>query len=164
VEIHAVLHAHSDFYLDAVQLGSGEQTVELVTTITHAEPDAASNQQVRSVLSDTATGTYLGRVAVARGAQRTASEQAVKAMLLDRSATANAKPELEIFADDVKCAHGCAIGELDAQALFYLQSRGMPVAEAKALLLQGFVAGVFDDAEDADQLQTLALAKLAAMV
>ena len=66
-------------------------------------------------------------------------------MLLDRTATANAKPELEIFADDVKCAHGCAIGELDAQALFYLQSRGIPPAEAKRLLLQAFVAEALGD-------------------
>src|SRR3546814_3588625 len=82
----------------------------------------------------TATGTYLGKVAVARDAQQTDSEQDVKAMLLDRSATANAKPELEIFADDVKCAHGSAIGELDAMALYYLQSRGLPPGEAKKLM------------------------------
>jgi Fe-S cluster assembly protein SufD len=132
--------------------------------VTHAEPGATSRQMVRSVLGGTATGTYLGKVAVARGAQATDSEQDVKAMLLDRSATANAKPELEIFADDVKCAHGCAIGELDAQALFYLQSRGMPPAEAKKILLQAFVAGVFDGAEDAARLQELALAKLGELV
>ncbi|PKP97158.1 MAG: Fe-S cluster assembly protein SufD, partial [Alphaproteobacteria bacterium HGW-Alphaproteobacteria-13] len=130
----------------------------------HAEPGATSRQMVRSGLGGTGTGTYLGKGAVARGAQATDSEQDVKAMLLDRSATANAKPELEIFADDVKCAHGCAIGELDAQALFYLQSRGMPPAEAKKILLQAFVAGVFDGAEDAARLQELALAKLGELV
>ena len=107
---------------------------------------------------------YLGKVAVARDAQQTDSEQDVKAMLLDRSATANAKPELEIFADDVKCAHGCAIGELDAMSLYYLQSRGLPPAEAKKILLQAFVAGVFDGAEDEERLQALALAKLGELV
>jgi len=125
---------------------------------------ATSRQMVRSVLGGTATGTYLGKVAVARDAQQTDSEQDVKAMLLNRSATANAKPELEIFADDVKCAHGCAIGELDAMALYYLQSRGLPPGEAKKLMLQAFVAGVFDGAEDEEQLQALALAKLGELV
>ncbi|MEY3906853.1 MAG: hypothetical protein RIR59_1676, partial [Pseudomonadota bacterium] len=101
-----------------------------------------------------------GKVAVARGAQHTDSEQSVKAMLLDRTATANAKPELEIYADDVACAHGCAIGELDAMALFYLQSRGLAPADAKALLVQAFIAEVFEGAAEADDLQAQALAKL----
>ena len=163
IELDVTLHAGADFSLGAAQIGGDSQTLEIVTTVTHAEPDATSRQTVRSVLGGHATGTYLGKVAVARGAQHTDSEQSVKAMLLDRTATANAKPELEIFADDVKCAHGCAIGELDPTALFYLQSRGLPVPEAKTLLLQAFVAGVFDGAEDAEALQAMALKKLEAL-
>ena len=88
----------------------------------------------------------------------------VKAMLLDRTATANAKPELEIYADDVKCAHGCAIGELDAMGLFYLVSRGLPPAEAKKLLLQAFVAGVFAGAADEEILTAAALDKLGSLL
>jgi Fe-S cluster assembly protein SufD len=164
IELHAVLHEHSDFYLDAVQIAGGEQTVELITTITHAEPNAMSNQQVRTVLAGQATGTYLGKVAVARDAQHTDSVQSVKAMLLDRTATANAKPELEIYADDVKCAHGATVGELDKQAMFYLAARGLPPAEAKKLLLQAFVAGVFDGAEDEEALTAAALEKLGELV
>lgn len=164
VELAVTLHEDADFTLGAAQIGGGEQNLEIVTTVTHAEPGATSRQVVRSVLGGTATGTYLGKVAVARDAQATDSEQDVKAMLLNRSATANAKPELEIFADDVKCAHGCAIGELDGQALYYLQSRGLPPGEAKKLLLQAFVAGVFDGAEDEARLQELALAKLGELV
>ena len=164
IEMNVTLHGGADFTLGAVQIGGVEQTLEIVTTVTHAEPGATSRQVVRSVLAGTATGTYLGKVAVARDAQATDSAQDVKAMLLTRSATANAKPELEIFADDVKCAHGCAVGELDAEALFYLQSRGMPPAEAKKILLQAFVAGVFDGAEDEARLQELALAKLGELV
>ena len=164
IELNVTLHEGADFVLGCAQIGSGEQTLELVTTVTHAEPDATSRQVVRSVLGGHATGTYLGKVAVARDAQQTDSEQDVKAMLLERSATANAKPELEIFADDVKCAHGCAIGELDAMGLYYLQSRGLPPAEAKKLMLQAFVAGVFDGAEDEEALQKAALAKLEAML
>ena len=164
IELNVILHEGADFHLGAAQIGGGQQNLEIVTTVTHAEPGATSRQVVRSVLGGTATGTYLGKVAVARDAQQTDSEQDVKAMLLDRSATANAKPELEIFADDVKCAHGCAIGELDAMALYYLQSRGLPPGEAKKLMLQAFVAGVFDGAEDEEQLQALALAKLGELV
>ena len=164
IELAVTLHEGADFTLGAAQIGGGEQNLEIVTTVTHAEPGATSRQVVRSVLGGTATGTYLGKVAVARDAQQTDSEQDVKAMLLERSATANAKPELEIFADDVKCAHGCAIGELDAMSLYYLQSRGLPPAEAKKILLQAFVAGVFDGAEDEARLQTLALAKLGELV
>ena len=164
IELNVILHEGADFHLGAAQIGGGQQNLEIVTTVTHAEPGATSRQVVRSVLGATATGTYLGKVAVARDAQQTDSEQDVKAMLLDRSATANAKPELEIFADDVKCAHGCAIGELDAMALYYLQSRGLPPGEAKKLMLQAFVAGVFDGAEDEEQLQALALAKLGELV
>lgn len=164
IELNVTLHEGADFNLGAAQIGGGEQTLEIITTVTHAEPGATSRQMVRSVLGGTATGTYLGKVAVARDAQQTDSEQDVKAMLLERSATANAKPELEIFADDVKCAHGCAIGELDTMALYYLQSRGLPPAEAKKILLQAFVAGVFDGVEDKEQLQALALAKLGELV
>ncbi|WP_374526496.1 SufD family Fe-S cluster assembly protein [Sphingopyxis sp.] len=164
IELNVTLHEGADFALGAAQIGGGEQTLEIITTVTHAEPGATSRQMVRSVLGGTATGTYLGKVAVARDAQQTDSEQDVKAMLLERGATANAKPELEIFADDVKCAHGCAIGELDAMSLYYLQSRGLPPAEAKKILLQAFVAGVFDGAEDEEKLQALALAKLGELV
>ncbi|WP_338424662.1 SufD family Fe-S cluster assembly protein [Sphingopyxis kveilinensis] len=164
IELAVTLHEGAAFTLGAAQIGGGEQNLEIVTTVTHAEPGATSRQVVRSVLGGTATGTYLGKVAVARDAQQTDSEQDVKAMLLNRSATANAKPELEIFADDVKCAHGCAIGELDPMGLYYLQSRGLPPGEAKKLMLQAFVAGVFDGAEDEARLQELALAKLGELV
>ena len=164
VELNVTLHEKADFKLGAVQIGGGAQTLEIVTTVTHAEPGATSSQIVRSVLAGNATGTYLGKVAVARDAQATDSVQSVKAMLLDRSATANAKPELEIYADDVKCAHGCAIGELDPMGLFYLQARGIAPADAKKLMLQAFVAGVFEGAADEEMLTEAALKKLGELV
>ncbi len=164
VELNITLHEGADFKLGAVQIGGGTQNLEIITTVTHAEPKATSSQIVRSVLAGTATRTYLGKVAVARDAQLTDSVQSVKAMLLDRSATANAKPELEIYADDVKCAHGCAIGELDAMGLFYLQARGIAPADAKKLMLQAFVAGVFESAADEDILIEAALKKLGELV
>jgi Fe-S cluster assembly protein SufD len=164
VAIDVTLHEGADFNLGVAQIAGSDATVEIVTTVTHVEPNATSQQTVRSVAGSKGIVTYLGKVAVARDAQQTDSEQDVKAMLLDRTATANAKPELEIFADDVKCAHGCAIGELDAQALFYMKSRGLPEAEAKKILLQAFVAGVFDGAADAERLQGLALKKLGQII
>lgn len=161
ISIDVICRAGSDFTLGAVQLGSARQTLEIVTTVRHEEPGATSRQLVRSILSGGATGSYLGKVAVARGADGTDSAQDAKAMLLDRTATANAKPELEIFADDVKCAHGCAVGELDPMGLFYLMARGLPPTEAKKLMLQAFVAGVFEGEE---KLLGAALAKLGEMV
>jgi Fe-S cluster assembly protein SufD len=125
----------SDFDLGAVQLGSGKQTVEIVTTVRHTGLNATSRQVVRSIVSGGAVCTYLGKVDVARGADGTDSAQDVKAMLLDRLST--------------------------AMALYYLQSRGLPPAEAKRLLLQAFVASVFDGDE---RLQALAVEKLGDLV
>ena len=163
VAIDVTLEEGAHFELGGAILGSGTQTLEIVTTVNHAHPNATSNQLVRSVLAGRATGSYLGKVAVARDAQKTDASQSVKAMLLDRTATANAKPELEIYADDVKCAHGATVGELDKQALFYLASRGLPPAQAKALMLQAFIAGAFakiaDDVER-ERVETAAIGAL----
>lgn len=164
IELDVTLQRGADFTLGAVQLGGDTQTLEIVSTVRHVEPDATSRQIVRSVLSGHATGTCLGKVAVSRGAVGTDAEQSVRAMLLDRTAQANAKPELEIFADDVKCAHGCAVGELDAQGLFYLESRGLTPPQAKRLMLQAFIAEAFAHAPDADDLQQRALERLGALV
>jgi Fe-S cluster assembly protein SufD len=167
VAIDVTLGKGSHFELGGAILGSGDQTLEIVTSVTHAQPDATSGQTIRSILSERATGSYLGKIAVARDAQRTDAFQSVKAMLLDRTATANAKPELEIYADDVKCAHGATVGELDKAALFYMASRGMDPATAKTLLLRSFVAGVFDSVADEavrETLEAAAIAKLEALV
>jgi Fe-S cluster assembly protein SufD len=164
IAVEVTLAQGARFTLGAAQLGSGAKTLEIVTEVCHQAPDAVSRQVVRSVLGAGATGTYLGKVAVARGAIGTDSEQSVRAMLLDRTATANAKPELEIYADDVKCAHGCAVGELDAAGLFYLESRGLPPPQAKRLMLQAFIAEAFVGAADEEGLSEQALAALEAML
>lgn len=164
IAVAVELGAGADFTLGAAQLGRGSETLEIVTTVRHVAPDATSRQVVRSVLAGAATGTYLGKVAVARGANGTDAGQSVRAMLLDRTATANARPELEIYADDVKCAHGCAVGELDAAGLFYLESRGLPPAAAKRLMLQAFIAEAFTGAADEAVLVEQALAALEALL
>lgn len=163
VALDVKLHEGAHFELGGVQIGGGTANLEIVTTMHHAEPSATSRQVVRSVLGGSAVGSYLGKVAVARHAQKTDSVQSVKAMLLSRQATANAKPELEIYADDVKCAHGATVGELDAQALFYLAARGLSPAAARTLLLQAFVAEVFAGAEAQGALEAAALAALEAL-
>jgi Fe-S cluster assembly protein SufD len=151
VAMDVTLYEGASFDLDAALIAGEGQTVELITTVRHFEANATSRQTVRGIAGGKGTVSYLGKVAVSRDAQKTDSVQSVKGMLLDRTATVNAKPELEIFADDVKCAHGATVGELDAQALFYLASRGLPPAEAKALLLRAFVSGLFDGAADEAQ-------------
>ncbi|MEN2785266.1 SufD family Fe-S cluster assembly protein [Sphingomonas qilianensis] len=163
VTIDVTCHEGAHFELGGAMLGGGDQTLEIVTTLNHIAPNATSNQVVRAVLAGKATGSYLGKVAVARHAQKTDASQSVKAMLLSRTATANAKPELEIYADDVKCAHGATVGELDANALFYLASRGIAPAEAKALLLRAFIASVFEGIEDASERERVEAAAQTAL-
>jgi Fe-S cluster assembly protein SufD len=148
IELEVELSESAEFELHAANIGTGLSTNEVVSNIRHLEPEGRSLQIVRSVLGGKAVGSYLGRVEVARGAQKVDGEQSVKAMLLGRGATANAKLELEIYADDVKCAHGATVGELDPEQIFYLESRGLPPAEARALLLQGFVMGLWDKVSD----------------
>jgi Fe-S cluster assembly protein SufD len=152
IELEVDLADGSEFELFAANIGTDLSTNEIVSNVRHLEPNARSKQVVRSVLNGKAAGTYLGKIEVARDAQKTDAEQSVKAMLLDRGATANAKPELEIYADDVKCAHGATVGELDANQLFYLGSRGLPPAEARALLLEGFVMGLWDSAQEPEAI------------
>ncbi len=165
IELDVSLHEGADFALHAANIGGGTSNLEIVTIVRHLEPSATSRQMVRSVLGGKAVGSYLGKVAVARNAQRSDSVQSIKAMLLNRGATANAKPELEIYADDVKCAHGATVGELDREQLFYAAARGMDPATARALLLEGFVGGLWDSIEGGDlgiaELARVALRKVA---
>jgi Fe-S cluster assembly protein SufD len=145
IAIDVTLHDSAHFELGAVQIGGGDTVLEIVTTVRHIAPNASSRQTVRIVLDDRATGSYLGKVAVARDAQKTDAVQSVKALLLKRTATANLKPELEIYADDVKCAHGATVGELSKEALFYLESRGIAPDEAQALLTEAFIGDAITD-------------------
>ncbi|MEA3033569.1 MAG: Fe-S cluster assembly protein SufD, partial [Sphingomonadales bacterium] len=125
-------------------LARGRQRHDANLVVRHDEAGGTSRQVWRSVADDRTTCSVAARVEVARGAQRTDGEQSLKGLLLSRTATINAKPELEIFADDVKCAHGCAVGELDRDALFYMASRGVPSAEARSLLTRAFVADAIE--------------------
>ena len=164
IELDVSLNDGSEFTFNAANIGGDNATLEIVTLVRHLGPGATSRQTVRSVLGGKATGSYLGKVAVARGADGTDSVQSVKAMLLTRGATANAKPELEIYADDVKCAHGATVGELDPNQLFYAAARGLDPASARALLLEGFIGGLWDDIDgDGQVISDMARAALKAV-
>jgi Fe-S cluster assembly protein SufD len=160
IEVDVALHKGAQFEFNAAIIGGGDSTNEIITIVRHLEPDATSRQTVRSVLGGKAVGSYLGKVEVARGADGTDAGQSAKAMLLDRGATANLKPELEIYADDVQCAHGATVGELDAQQLFYAATRGLDPASAKALLLEGFIGGLWDSLGEDSAIAAAARAAL----
>ncbi len=161
VEVRLAKSAH--FQFGGVTIGGGEATREFVTRTVHSEPEATSHQVVRAVHWGTATGNFLGRIDVARHAQKTDAAQDFRGLLLERGASANAKPELEIFADDVKCAHGAAIGQMDEMAGYYMAARGIPPETARKLLVRAFIADAFvalaDEAER-DKLLDAALKAL----
>jgi len=135
--------------LDGILLGAGTQHFDVHNVLRHEAVGGMSRQTWRSVLDNQSLGAIAARVEVAREAQETDATQSLKALLLARGATANAKPELEIFADNVQCAHGATVGEMDAMSLFYLQSRGLSPAQARALLTQAFVGDVLAHIGDA---------------
>ena len=161
VEVRLARGAH--FQFGGVTIGGGEATREFVTRTVHAEPDATSQQVVRAVHWGTATGNFLGRIDVARDAQKTDAAQDFKALLLERGASANAKPELEIFADDVKCAHGAAIGQMDEAAGYYMAARGIPPETARKLLVRAFIADAFVALEDEAEQERMLDAALGAL-
>ena len=136
---------HGNVDLRGAFLGRGGNSHDVFTHMKHLVPECESNQIYRGVLDKGGKSAFQGKVYVAKDAQLTNAEQSNKNLLLDRDAEANSKPELLIYADDVKCAHGATVGELDAEALFYLKSRGLYLAAAKSLLVEAFIAEVYDD-------------------
>ncbi len=136
---------HANIELRGAFLGRDGASHDVFTHMKHMVPEGTSNQVYRGVLDKGGKSAFQGRVYVAKDAQLTNAEQSNKNLILDRSAEANSKPELLIYADDVKCAHGATVGELDQGALFYLKSRGLDHKAAKALLVEAFVSEVFDD-------------------
>jgi Fe-S cluster assembly protein SufD len=129
-------------------LGRGRQHLDHTTRIDHAHPGCVTEESFRGVLDDRAHGVFQGLIRVAPHAVGTDARQSNRALLLSDHAVADAKPELEILADDVKCAHGATVGDIDADALFYLMSRGIPEATARDLLVAGFIGELIDGFND----------------
>ncbi|MFI2741794.1 Fe-S cluster assembly protein SufD [Zhouia sp. PK063] len=130
--------------LKGITIIGDKQHVDHSTLVHHAQPNCESHQDYKGIYADRSTGVFNGRIIVEKEAQKTDGFQQNNNILIDDKATINAKPQLEIFADDVKCSHGCTIGQLDEEALFYLRSRGIPAKEAKALLTYGFANNVLE--------------------
>ena len=130
--------------MDGLYLLRGRRHADITTAIEHAEPHGESEQLVKGAVADQARGVFQGRITVARGADGTAARMTHRGLILGDRAEIDAKPELEIFADDVACGHGNAIGQLDADALFYARQRGLDEAAARALLTEAFLREVID--------------------
>jgi Fe-S cluster assembly protein SufD len=144
-EIHARLGGPNAIaHLNAAQILAGSQHADFTTIISHDAPNCASRQTVKTVLAGAARGVFQGKIEVARVAQKTDGYQMNQALLLSPDAEMDSKPQLEIYADDVKCSHGATVGAIDAEQLFYLRSRGVPEAEARQMLVRAFLAEALD--------------------
>ena len=130
--------------LNGITIIGDKQHVDHYTLVQHSTPNCESHQDYKGIFSDRSTGVFNGKIYVEREAQKTNAFQKNNNILLSDKATINAKPQLEIFADDVKCSHGCTIGQLDETAMFYMQQRGIPKKEAKALLMYAFSNAVIE--------------------
>lgn len=148
VEVEVTLGKGAHFEFGGITIGGGDAVREFVTTTVHADPDGTSNQTVRSVHWGTGTGNFLGEIKVVRHAQKTDAAQDFKGLLLEAGASANAVPQLEIFADDVKCAHGATVGQLDEAARFYMAARGLSPEMSQRLLVQAFLGDAFVELHD----------------
>lgn len=145
VDVDAALaDARAEFDLAAVYLARDSQQNDLTTRVRHAAANCASAQLVKGVVSDRARGVFQGAILVDQDAQKTEARQYSRALLLSGLAEVDTKPELRIYADDVQCAHGAAIGELDPDHLFYLRARGIDEPTARALLVEAFIGEVID--------------------
>ena len=133
--------------LSGAYLGTGKQHLDTSILVDHAAPDCVSRQVYKGVLDDQARGVFQGKIVVRRDSQRTDGFQMNRGLLLSPRAEINAKPELEIYADDVKCSHGSTVGEIDEDALFYMQARGIGLEEARALLIEAYVEEAIDEIE-----------------
>ena len=135
---------HIDSILKGITIIEGKQHVDHHTLVHHIEPNCESHQDYKGIYDERSTGVFNGKVVVEKEAQKTNAYQQNNNILVNDKATINAKPQLEIFADDVKCSHGCTIGQLDNEALFYMQQRGIPKKEGKALLMYAFANTVLE--------------------
>ncbi len=131
--------------INGLYMPCGEQHIDNHTFIDHAKPHCRSHELYKGILDDSASGVFNGRIMVREDAQKTDAVQANHSLLLNKKAKINTRPQLEIFADDVKCTHGATIGELDDNAIFYLRSRGIPEEQARALIISAFVTEVVDE-------------------
>jgi Fe-S cluster assembly protein SufD len=135
----------SEGILNGVTILSGDQRVDNFTVLKHAEPHCQSHELFKAVVADSAVSSFTGTIIVDEGAQKTNAIQSNQSLLLSERATTNAKPQLKIWADDVKCTHGATVGQIDEEALFYLRSRGVGEKAARSMLMRAFVGDVLKE-------------------
>ncbi|MBV1836525.1 Fe-S cluster assembly protein SufD [Acetobacter estunensis] len=148
-EVHAALRgSHASVHVNGAQILGARQVGDITSVILHGAPDGVSRQTVRNVLTDHARAVFQGKVLVERIAQKTDGYQMNQALLLSPNAEIDAKPELEIYADDVKCSHGATVGALDEDQLFYLRARGIPDDQARRMLVEAFLTETVELVQD----------------
>jgi Fe-S cluster assembly protein SufD len=153
----------AEAHLSGVSVVDGKRHSDVTTHVIHRTGNTGSTQLFKHVAGGNGRAVYQGKVTVAKGANGSDSNQSAKALLLGDAAEADLKPELEIFADDVKCAHGAAVGDLDAESLFYLRARGIPEAEARGLLLHAFLEDAVAQIVNTDQRELVRTELLTAL-
>ncbi len=144
-----------DSILKGVTIIGNKQHVDHNTLVHHIEPNCESHQDYKGIYNENSTGVFNGKIIVEKEAQKTNAFQSNNNILVSDKATINTKPQLEIFADDVKCSHGCTIGQLDEDAMFYMRSRGIPEKEAKALLMYAFSNNVLSSVKIREMKQRI---------
>lgn len=155
-EIHAATKGEgSDFKLRAVNLLGGETHTDITMTLGHDLPNTTSTEVIRSVVFDRAHGVFQGQIRVAPDAQKTDARMACNTLLLSDDGEFSVKPELEIFADDVQCAHGATVADIDHNHLYYMMARGIPEKKARALLINAYVAEVVEELDDEALVEAL---------
>ncbi len=143
--LNLVLDAeHCEGHLYGLYLQKGQMHVDNHTIVDNVKPNCYSNELYKGIIDEKATGVFNGKIFVQPQAQKTNAYQSNKNILLSDDASVNTKPQLEIFADDVKCSHGCTVGKLNEEGLFYMQSRGIPSKIARSLLLHAFAVDVLE--------------------
>ena len=143
--LHAILEASlGEAHLYGLYFPQGQSHIDNHTIVDNVAPGCLSNELYKGILNGQSAGVFNGKIFVRKDAQKTNAFQSNKNILLSDNASINSKPQLEIFADDVKCSHGCTVGSLDEESLFYLQSRGISKKEAISLLLQGFAQDIIE--------------------
>jgi Fe-S cluster assembly protein SufD len=143
-DINAVLSTGCEGTLNGLYLANGRQHVDNHTALDHAAPHADSHELYKGILNGASSAVFNGKIFVRKDAQKTDAKQTNKNLVLSENAVINTKPELQILADDVRCTHGATIGQLDAEALFYLQARGIGKTDARDLLIFAFARDVID--------------------
>ena len=158
IEVNSSINSSDiNFNIKGLYLAKTNQHHDITTVMQHKHPESKSNQHIKGILQKNSSGVFQGKVIVSQDAQKTDAFQFNQNLLLSESAEANAKPELEIYADDVKCSHGATTGELDEQMLFYLRTRGLNKEEAQKVLIEGFINELFDEIKNSELKKKLLL-------